>query len=200
MTSIDEASGAVGGNAEQARELAGGIASTKQTLEELTARTAALGMESKAEQARAAGERAGELSDNANALAEALDALRVQVDALRGLLASGTGSGTGSSAQPLSSAPQPTTSTNRSKGVPGSWTEREADNGKGTVYQDPNASGNANMLRKMDPTGRYPNGYVRFYNEHGQPIGLDGKPGPRSKTHIPVNDDGTYDVPEGWNG
>lgn len=200
MTSIDEASGAVGGNAEQARELAGGIASTKQALEELTARTAALGMESKAEQARAAGERAGELSDDANALAEALDALRVQVDALRGLLASGTGSGTGSSAQSLSSTPQPTTSTNRPKGVPDSWTEREADNGKGTVYQDPNTSGNANMLRKMAPTGRYPNGYVRFHNEHGQPIGLDGKPGPRSKTHIPIKDDGTYDVPEGWNG
>lgn len=36
----------------------------------------------------------------------------------------------------------------------------------------------------MEPTPQYPNGYVRFYNEHGQPVGLDGNPGPNSATHI----------------
>ncbi|MFF7645914.1 DUF6188 family protein [Streptomyces canus] len=38
----------------------------------------------------------------------------------------------------------------------------------------------------MNPTGMYPNGYVRFTNKHGQPIGLDGKPGSKAATHIPI--------------
>ncbi|WP_046772239.1 DUF6571 family protein [Jiangella alkaliphila] len=78
------------------------------------------------------------------------------------------------------------------------WVPRTANNGNGTVYQLPGSTGNANSLRVMQPTAQYPNGYVRYYNEHGQPIGLDGKPGPNSHTHIPVNSDGTYPVPDGW--
>jgi hypothetical protein len=78
------------------------------------------------------------------------------------------------------------------------WTARTADNGKGTVYQAPDAAGNANMVRVMDSTPQYPNGYVRFYNEQGQPIGLNGKPGPNSETHIPRSQDGTYPIPQGW--
>jgi hypothetical protein len=54
------------------------------------------------------------------------------------------------------------------------------------------------QTRIMEPNDQYPSGYVRFYNEHGQPIGLDGKPGRRSTTHIPVNPDGTYPLPIGW--
>lgn len=69
---------------------------------------------------------------------------------------------------------------------------------QGQVWQEPGAAGNANSVRVMDPNGQYPNGYVRFYNEHGQPIGLDGKPGPNSVTHIPRGPDGTYPVPKGW--
>lgn len=81
-----------------------------------------------------------------------------------------------------------------------------ANNGKGEVWQDPasaNASGgrssNANTFRSADPEPDYPDGYVRFYNEHGQLVGLDGKPGSNAQTHIPKNPDGSYPVPQGWN-
>ncbi|MFO7190957.1 hypothetical protein [Thermocrispum sp.] len=83
-------------------------------------------------------------------------------------------------------------------GVKEGWTKRTADNGKGVVWQRPGAQGNADMVRIMDPTPRYPYGYVRFYNKHGQPINLDGKPGSRADTHIPRNPDGSYPVPKGW--
>lgn len=94
-------------------------------------------------------------------------------------------------ATPLEQTPPP--------GVKQGWSSRPANNGKGTVWQRPGADGNADQVRIMDPGAdpRYPNGYVRFYNNYGQPVGLDGKPGSRADTHIPRNPDGTYPPPEG---
>jgi hypothetical protein len=77
-----------------------------------------------------------------------------------------------------------------------------ANNGKGTVWRAPGTTTNAGTVRIMEPTAQYPNGYVRFYNNSGpgQPIGLDGKTGPNSHTHIAINPDGTYPLPKGWGG
>jgi hypothetical protein len=88
------------------------------------------------------------------------------------------------------------------------WEGRVADNGRGEVWQNPEninappgTPANANSLRIMEPDAQNPNGYVRFYNEHGQPVTVEGKPGGRTDpaTHIPIRPDGTYDVPRGWN-
>lgn len=87
------------------------------------------------------------------------------------------------------------------------WEGRVANTGKGQVWQDPakvdappGTPKNANSVRLMDPTPEYPHGYVRYYNEHGQPMKIDGKPGSdkSAATHFPMNPDGTYPVPEGW--
>ncbi|MEM7347239.1 MAG: hypothetical protein AAF485_23620, partial [Chloroflexota bacterium] len=82
--------------------------------------------------------------------------------------------------------------------APDGWAQRGADNNRGTVWQAPDADGNANMVRVMDPTEQYPNGYVRFHNEHGQPIDLNGRPGAPADTHIPIDPDNTFPTPEGW--
>ncbi len=87
------------------------------------------------------------------------------------------------------------------------WKGRVADSGKGEVWQDPSKMNapkgqpdDASSIRIMDPDDLNPDGYVRFYNDHGQVLKLDGKPGPRKEpeTHIPIRPDGTYDVPRGW--
>ena len=85
-------------------------------------------------------------------------------------------------------------------GLPADWSARQADNGKGWVYQapGPHLNQNSNSYRVMEPTDKYPNGYVRFYNKHGQPIRADGKPGSQSETHFPVDWSGPW--PKGpWN-
>ena len=84
------------------------------------------------------------------------------------------------------------------RGVGVGWISRAADSGRGRVWQKPGSTRNSDMIRIMEPTQPYPYGYVRFYNKTGQPIGLDGKPGPKSATHIPRRSDGTYPLPIGW--
>ena len=87
------------------------------------------------------------------------------------------------------------------------WEGRASKNGRGEVWQKPGATGDAYSMRVMDPTSRYPDGYVRYYNKDGHAIGLDGKqnvPGGGTKaqnrdhTHIAMKPDGTYPIPNGW--
>lgn len=88
----------------------------------------------------------------------------------------------------------------RPEGVKPDWTSRPANNGNGTVYQKPGSNLDSNSIRIMEPGAdpRYSNGYVKFTNDHNQPIRLDGRPGSRAETHIPRNPDGSYAIPEGW--
>jgi len=71
--------------------------------------------------------------------------------------------------------------------VPANWESRVANNGRGLVLQEPGASGNSNMIRIMDPTMRYPQGYVVYYNELGQPLDIYGQPTGPDATHIPLD-------------
>ena len=75
--------------------------------------------------------------------------------------------------------------------IPEGWVGRAADHGQGIVYQRPGAVGNADTIRLMEPTPRYPQGYVRYYNNFGQPLDPFGKPGDRASTHIPLDYEGS---------
>ena len=79
--------------------------------------------------------------------------------------------------------------------IPQGWVGRVAANGAGIIYQCPSATGSADMIRIMDPTLPYPQGYVRYYNNHGQPLDPVGKPGERASTHMPLDYEGP--IP-GW--
>jgi hypothetical protein len=79
--------------------------------------------------------------------------------------------------------------------IPAGWQSRAADNGAGIVYQRPGAVGNADLIRIMDPTPKYPSGYVVYTNEYGQPLTVFGNPDPRAATHIPQDYVGPW---SGW--
>jgi RHS repeat-associated protein len=68
--------------------------------------------------------------------------------------------------------------------VPRGYVRSSAANGKGVVYRPSGSGSNANSVRVMQPTARNPSGYVRVYNQGGQPINVaTGKPGPPATTH-----------------
>lgn len=58
--------------------------------------------------------------------------------------------------------------------VPDNFVARVADNGQGLVYQEAGAVDNANMVRIMDPTARYPQGYMVYYNSNNQALDAAG--------------------------
>jgi hypothetical protein len=103
LTSIDEASGSFGGNAEQARELAAGITASKDLLDTLIASLSALGLAEKTSQAQASSDGAEQIAAQAHGIADALDNLRSQIEALKGLL-------TRASARPTHAADVPSAS------------------------------------------------------------------------------------------
>jgi RHS repeat-associated protein len=79
--------------------------------------------------------------------------------------------------------------------IPSDWVAREADNGKGIVFQQPGAEGNADSIRIMEPTELYPNGYAVVYNSLGQPVdnlGSPGNPLGRAATHLPEDELGDF--------
>jgi hypothetical protein len=79
--------------------------------------------------------------------------------------------------------------------VPAGWERRPAANSRGTIFQRPAAIGNANSIRIMNPTPRYPRGYLRFYNSAGQPLDVNGRAGPPSVTPIALDFAGPW---PGW--
>jgi hypothetical protein len=84
-------------------------------------------------------------------------------------------------------------------GVKPGWKPTPA-RGDGTIWQAEGGNLNENSMRIMNPGSdpRYPNGYVKFFNSHNQPLDINGKPGGRADTHFPRRPDGSYDLPNGW--
>lgn len=196
MASIDDLATAIGAAGEGIGRIGSGITRSLSLANELRDEFARLGASDKAtaiENLRRELETGQRI---VSGLDDQTESLRRRVAILRGDDRPG-GSPPGGTAVPASRS-APRRPGGRPPGVPATWTASNARNGKGRVWQRPGAAGDADTLRLMDPGEDYPYGYVRFYNEHNQPIGLDGKPGRRSATHIPVRKDGTYDIPEGW--
>jgi hypothetical protein len=100
VTSIDEAAGAVGGNAEEARNLAGSITASKQILDDLTTAMAALGLDKKSGQASSMSTEAETLTAQALGLANALGELQTRIDSLRTLLAAASTGGSPGTSRP----------------------------------------------------------------------------------------------------
>ena len=51
-------------------------------------------------------------------------------------------------------------------------------NDGGLIFQKPGSVNNQNIIKIMNPTPDYPNGYIRVYNQYGQPLDITtNKPG-----------------------
>lgn len=102
MSSVDEASNMVGGNAEHARDLSGAIVASKTAIDEIGGILGSMGFENKAKVTAAIGGDAEALAGQANVLAEALDQLRGRIESLRALVAGFSGGSTSASGPVLS--------------------------------------------------------------------------------------------------
>jgi len=191
MASIDDLTTAIGAVKERIERIGAGLARSSSLANELRDEFADLGASDKT----AAAEGVRRELESGHRIVSDLDDRTDRL--LRRAAALGGRERSGGPARPLAPATRRGRPA-RPRGVPSTWTVSRTSNGRGLIWQRPGSLGNADTLRIMEPTDRYPNGYVRFYNRYGQPIGLDGKPGPRSRTHIPVREDGTYDIPQGW--
>jgi hypothetical protein len=75
----------------------------------------------------------------------------------------------------------------------GEYDVQRARTGKGIVLRRPGTTGNPNTIRVMGKTDRYPDGYLRYYNEEGQPINpRTGKSGTQEETHIEPDYNGPF--------
>lgn len=87
----------------------------------------------------------------------------------------------------------------RPAGVPEGYVSSPSRNG-GTVWRPRGSVTDHNSVRFSPPSERYPYGNVRFYNDHAQPIDINGKPTGPDKTHFPIDHNGKYQMPSTWPG
>ena len=75
--------------------------------------------------------------------------------------------------------------------IPADFAAWPARNGKGWNFSPSEDIGtNRNLIRIMEPTPEYPNGYWRRYNSYAQPEDVFGNPGSRPDTHFPLDENG----------
>jgi hypothetical protein len=81
--------------------------------------------------------------------------------------------------------------------IPEGWVAERTRKDTGWIYRKPGTEGNEGIVRIMEPTDRYPEGYVVYYSKTGQPLSPTGAQGSRSNWHRPIGD---HDPPPGWPG
>jgi hypothetical protein len=198
MASIDELAAAIGAAKERIDQVGAGFVKALSHANELREEFASLGATDKTAAIEAARRDLESGHRIAVFLSDRAEGLRHSASVLGENIGASTSAGPAPAAPGGTTEADPKAGSRRPRGVPATWTDAPAANGKGRVWRRPGSKGNADTLRLMEPNERYPYGYVRFYNQYSQPIGLDGKPGGRDITHIPVKPDGTYDIPQGW--
>lgn len=87
--------------------------------------------------------------------------------------------------------------------VPEGYASRTAWNGRGVVIQREGALGDPDSVRFMDPTRRYPDGYVRYYKSTGQALDRFGNvinDNTSPDVHIPLDGEPIPGLDQWWLG